>query len=505
MANITTFADGSSLNRDTGAVTHAPSTPAPAVAEPEVLNRENLLGNIQSTAQGKGSEQANEAFIQGVAKYAHGRAASKEELGAFGATQFGLQGATVQQVIDRFGIGGEIEGFNIQAPEAITEEAPAAVVEPEQPVQTSNVESIMENIIAKKTTDLGEKIDTTEMFAAKQEAARDVELGRQAIRDKKLIDAEQLETIGDRPIAMTFINRQKAGYTAGEYITNLKMVQDYNNNLILSKMAEGNFIEAMQYNQEIANDQDEIYQLMIDQALEQDRITEEESADLKAQSEFERDMALDGFLKIPSPDQLAGLTEEQIIRIPNDLTGGIDIYKKPTEYADIPTQVVKGAGGRSLLINTQTGETIRDFGMASRATGGGGGSTPKPRTFIKDRNALIGAGLSDSDIDNIEENLRNGFNLDEIIGASNFSTEQGSAVRGQFIDGGEPGEITPEDAEIIISSAVDEDGNLDVTKIPSDVRVEVLQAGREAGMFDEDDEDTKNWLQKAVSFINPFD
>jgi len=45
------------------------------------------------------------------------------------------------------------------------------------------------------------------------------------------------------------------------------------------------------------------------------------------QREFDRDLALKGYNKL-APDQLAGLTENDIVRVPN-LTGGVDIYKKP--------------------------------------------------------------------------------------------------------------------------------------------------------------------------------
>lgn len=49
------------------------------------------------------------------------------------------------------------------------------------------------------------------------------------------------------------------------------------------------------------------------------------------QQQFEQSLALQGFNKIASPDQLAGLTEEQIQRIPNPVTGQVDIFRKPPD------------------------------------------------------------------------------------------------------------------------------------------------------------------------------
>jgi len=75
-------------------------------------------------------------------------------------------------------------------------------------------------------------------------------------------------------------------------------------------------------------------------------------------------MALEGF-KLLKPSQLDGLTEDDILRLPNG-----DIYKKPSAKKN--TQVIAG-GGNTLLIDTDTGEVIANFGSAYKTMGGGGG------------------------------------------------------------------------------------------------------------------------------------
>jgi len=83
----------------------APEVTPEAAPTPEVVNKADLLQNIQTTSKDKGMVTANEAFIQGVAKYATGKAATAEDLAA---------GGTVADVIGRFGIGEQLEGYGFK-------------------------------------------------------------------------------------------------------------------------------------------------------------------------------------------------------------------------------------------------------------------------------------------------------------------------------------------------------------------------------------------------------
>lgn len=99
-----------------------------------------------------------------------------------------------------------------------------------------------------------------------------------------------------------------------------------------------------------------------------------EQASAQRQQQFEQNLALKGFNKISSPDQLAGLTEDQVQRVPNPITGNIDIFKKPVDddllsvseakelglafgttiseaakLGIIPTKTVKGATDKGFL------------------------------------------------------------------------------------------------------------------------------------------------------------
>lgn len=66
-----------------------------------------------------------------------------------------------------------------------------------------------------------------------------------------------------------------------------------------------------------------------------------EVARAKQVTEFDREMALQGFVKL-RPSQLAGLTEAEIIRVPNPITNIDDIYRKPADEITDDFEFVKG-------------------------------------------------------------------------------------------------------------------------------------------------------------------
>jgi len=361
----------------------------PKAVTPQVINKANLLKNIQKTATGKSGEQANDAFIQGVAQFAKSRSASKEELGAFGTTEFGLKGATVQQVIDRFGIGGELEGFNIPDPIApVVPVADTGVPGTGEPEPTSFTTSAIDEIITKREAEAQPFVDTeaarvksTEAEATRMQLARD-------ISNKNIVDKEILQQIQERGggLLRSTINLRKEDYTEEEYIGNLKAVQDYNDAVIMENLLKGQYNSAVALNSSIAADREEIDILKIEKAQAQDLITANEAKEFKLQAAAEKELSLAGYLKIASPDQLAGLTEDQITRIPNPITGNIDIYKKPNSGAkteEVTAYVDQINSGNLKLLNVPAAlrsEVAIALGSSTgtATTGGGGGNTTTP-------------------------------------------------------------------------------------------------------------------------------
>jgi len=367
-----------------------------ATPEAEIINRTSLQDNINNSLLNP-DVKSNQAFIQGVSKLATGQAASKENLA--------MEGSSLSDVVNAFGIGDKFTNFGMDMPkvEDTTKIEPAAVKEEQAPSNYATSE--LDRIIEERQAGTQEPADV-EAARTKMTAAEDtrMELARD-IDNKKIIDAEVMQQIQERGgLLRSTINLRKEEYSEAEYIDNLKMVQAYNDSVIMENMAKGQYNQAVAYNQEIADERKEIDDLRINRALAQDQITEQEATRLKEQNEFERDMALEGYLYISDPKQLepggsfAGLKEDDLYRDP--VSGRM--YKKPE--AEVDTKTVT-ANGRTLLINTQTGETIRDLGSAYKATGGPS-TTSTLNLATGDKKRLIGAGIMAGDIDAIWDKVQ---------------------------------------------------------------------------------------------------
>lgn len=234
-----------------------------------------------------------------------------------------------------------------------------------------------DELIKTKESQLGPTINLDQYKQASNEASIDLEKARQAVSNKNILDAVTLKQFENKIIPMSAILGQKSQYESAQAIPNLMLTQEYNDKLILQKMAAGQLLEAQILAKENANDAYEIQKLQIERAKEENRITENEQARLDVQAQAEKDLALDGFVKITGPSGLKGLTEDQIVRVPNPITGGVDIYKKPEGSGE--TQVVT-ADGMVKLIDTSNGKTIATIGTAE--TAGVGDITPNARASM---------------------------------------------------------------------------------------------------------------------------
>lgn len=107
---------------------------------------------------------------------------------------------------------------------------------------------------------------------------------------------------------------------------------------------------------------------------------EKKMAEAKEKIDFERNMSMSGFVKISGPSGLAGLTEDDIIRIPN-LNGIDDIYKKPQELADVKTEIVGSATTGYKLITYDKAGNITN---SQTISGGSGDGTVSTITLAKD-------------------------------------------------------------------------------------------------------------------------
>jgi len=82
-----------------------------------------------------------------------------------------------------------------------------------------------------------------------------------------------------------------------------------------------------------------------------------------------------------------------------------------------------------------------------------------------------------------------------------------SSLSGKVLKDGEKLDETT--VSILLQGAIDKNGNLNITKLPADQRVEIIDRAKELGLFDESDEETKGWFARQWEDfkrgINPFD
>jgi hypothetical protein len=376
-------------------------------AEPEVISKADLGEKIKETLKAPqiGTKIANKEFINAAFRYKLGRDATEEELAPIGTGQYSIGGATVKDVVGRLGISDLAPAFG-QAMDDATggdisdstgkTDKTTDITDKTSETQKSGVISAIDDLIASKTAQMGEGVDTQAYFQKKQEAATELEKSRQAIADKQLLDAEQLETIADKPIPLNFIQRQQSQYTADQYIDNLKAVQNHNNLLILARMAEGNFLEAQRINKDIANDNYQIELLKIDRAREQRLINENEAELLRQEEQTEFDRASAGYIHIKDPALLEGLTEDQIIRVGNK------VYRKPEEDPDLPSiseQLQATEAGYSIVDGKIIPITDVDKGIVGGFDIGVYATDPNHERAIAQHLANIGTLENSEDID----------------------------------------------------------------------------------------------------------
>jgi len=131
-------------------------------------------------------------------------------------------------------------------------------------------------------------------------------------------------------------------------------------------------------------------------------LNEKEAAEAKDQAVFDRDLALQGFVKISDPAGLEGLTEDEIQRVPNIVTGGIDIYKKPEEEVTGPTiseQLKAEAAGFSIVDGKIVPQTNIDKGVVGGFDIGVYATDPNHERAVAQHLSNIGTLETSEDID----------------------------------------------------------------------------------------------------------
>ena len=331
---------------------------------------------------------------------------------------------------------------------------------------TSPFDQYLADVTAKmteveKTAGVQDKL--TQLTQLQTEAAQ----MKTAIENESIFDMREIEQASGALAPMSTIRLRQANISKEQQFQMMIAQNEYNGKLQEIAIAQGAYDKAEQLAKDSADLYKEVKMAELEYNLD---LTAEQKAKAADALEYQRDLALDGYVYISDPKELSKLTEDQIFRDP--VSGRI--YKRPVE---------KVSGGR--------GNGTKEFSFSSDA-----------------KNKLIDVNFSTPNINNIQQNIRDGFSIDEIINSiTDITPEAEKALRESFT-GKQPEQLDETTISIILQGALDEDGNLDISKIPADQRIEVIQRAKELGYFDEEDEETKSWLatqwQDVKDFINPF-
>ena len=158
-----------------------------------------------------------------------------------------------------------------------------------------------------------------------------------------------------------------------------------------------------------------------------------------------------------------------------------------------------------VTLDKATGKIINQVSAGKIGKGTSGTSNAyKFGTTQKDK--LLGAGFTTEDISNIQQNINDGYSIDDIISNASLNPNQEKILRQSFT-GETPEELDETTISILIQGAVDDKGNFDPLKLPSDQRTEIISRAEELGYFDLEDEDTRTWLEKIKNLsekLSPF-
>jgi len=253
--------------------------------------------------------------------------------------------------------------------------------------------------VNKSTTDqIFEKYSNVgaEEEAARQQAIKDTKLMekgeaiavaetlvnnyRTELQNQAIIDIKEEDAIRSKPILTAQIQGKLNNLSREQKLDTMILQNNYNNALVQSQIAQGNYDRAKEIVEETAEDTYNASMLQIEALKYKNEIEAVEADRLEANLEYERELSLNGYVHIKSADGLKGLNESDLFRDP--VSG--KIYKKPE--ADI-SQVIN-INGRMKGIDSQ-GNVIRDFGSSSSGLS------------VSEQMALIGAGLTMDDDGNI--------------------------------------------------------------------------------------------------------
>lgn len=178
---------------------------------------------------------------------------------------------------------------------------------------------------------------------------------RTELQNNEILDIKEQDVIRAKPILTAQIQGQLEGLSREQKLDAMIMQNNYNNSLVELQIAQGNYDRAREIVKETADDAFETAGLQLDALMFKNQIEDKEYDRMRADLEYERQLGLEGYAHIKSPEALKGLKESDIFRDP--VSG--KIYMKPAPKV---AQIIE-VNGRKIGID-ENGNKIRDYGSS---------------------------------------------------------------------------------------------------------------------------------------------
>jgi hypothetical protein len=210
------------------------------------------------------------------------------------------------------------------------------------------------------------------------EAQSFANLLRTKIQNEGILDIKEQDVVRSKPILTSQISGQLNELSREQKLDAMILQNNYNNALVEVQIAQGNYDRAREIVKEISQDYYDNLGFQLDALVFKQEIEDKEYERMRQDLEYERGLAMEGYVHIKGASGLEGLTEKDIYRDP--LTG--KIYMKP-EPKVASTMEINGV----TYGFDEYGNKIATYGTTAKPKSGGGGSTPSsPLTSTEQKN-----------------------------------------------------------------------------------------------------------------------
>lgn len=169
------------------------------------------------------------------------------------------------------------------------------------------------------------------------EAQSFANLLRTKIQNEGILDIKEQDVVRSKPILTSQISGQLNELSREQKLDAMILQNNYNNALVEVQIAQGNYDRAREIVKEISQDYYDNLEFQLDALYFKQGIEDKEYERMRQDLEYERGLAMEGYVHIKGASGLEGLTEKDIYRDP--LTG--KIYMKP-EPKVVSTMEING-------------------------------------------------------------------------------------------------------------------------------------------------------------------